>query len=119
MSFRDLIEGMHRKNPGIRGGALAGGDGLPVEEWQVSPQTLDISALCAEMAQFFKESGRIACENGLGSAREVCVAGDEGSILAARVNEDYIILLVADPSAVPGKCRFQLLQAARRAKEML
>ncbi len=119
MSFRDLIEGMHRKDPGIRGGALAGADGLPVEEWQASPQHLDLSALCAEMAQFFKESGRIAGENGLGVAREVFVAGDEGAIFATRVTEEYLLLLVADPTAIPGKCRFQLRQSARLAKEML
>ena len=96
MSFRDLIEGMHRKDPGIRGGALAGSDGLPVEEWQATPQRHDIAALCAEMAQFFKESGRIAAENGLGAAREVHVAGEEGAIFATRVTEEYMLLLVAD-----------------------
>lgn len=119
MSFRDLIEGMHKKDPGIRGGALAGSDGLAVDEWQVSPNLLDLSALCAEIAQFFKESGRITGENGLGNAREVFVAGEHGSIFAARVDGDYILLLVADPASVPGKCRFQMRQSARRAKELL
>ena len=119
MSFRNLIEGMRRKDPAIRGVALAGADGLAVDEWQASPQLLDLSALCAEMAQFFKESSRIAGENGLGAAREVYVAGDEGSIFAARVTEEYLLLLVADPAAIPGKCRFHLRQTARLAKELL
>jgi len=119
MSFRDLIEGMHRKDACIRGGALAGADGLAVEEWQAPPQSLDLSALCAELAQLFKESERIAGEHGLGSAGEVSLAGDRGTVLVRRVTEDYLLLLVADPAAIPGKCRFQLRECARRAKELL
>lgn len=98
---------------------MAGSDGLAVEEWQVSPNLLDLPALCAEMAQFFKESGRITGENGLGPSKEVFVAGEKGFIFAARVDGDYILLLVADPAAVPGKCRFQMRQSVRRARELL
>lgn len=119
MTFRDIIEGMHRNDASIRGGALVGADGLVVEEWQVSPQRHDLPALCAEMGQFFKESGRIAGENGMGSATEVFVAGELGMVLVRRVTEDYLLLLVADPGAVAGRCRFHLRQGARRAKEML
>lgn len=119
MTFRDLIEEMHRQDASIRAGALAGLDGLPVEEWQVSPQAHDVPALCAEMAQFFREAGRIACENGLGGASEMLLAGDLGMILIRKVTEDYFLLLIADPGAVPGKCRFYLRRGARRAREML
>lgn len=119
MTFRDIIEGMHRNDASIRGGALAGADGLVVEEWQVSPHPHDLPTLCAEMGQFFKESGRIAGENGLGRATEVFVAGEQGMVLVRRVTEDYLLLLVADPDAVAGRCRFHLRQGARRAKEML
>lgn len=119
MSFRDLIERMHDKDACIRGGALAGTDGLAVEEWQATPGALDLPALCAEMAQFFRESGRIAGESGLGAASEVCVEGDLGTVMVRRVTEDYLLLLVADPASIPGKSRFQLRQGARRAKEML
>lgn len=92
---------------------------MAVEEWQVSPPSHDLAALCAEMSQFFKESGRIAGENGLGDAREVFLAGERGAVYVRHVTEDYILLLVADPSAVPGKCRFFLKQGARRALELL
>lgn len=119
MSFRDLFEGMYRSDPSIRGGALVGADGLVVEEWQVSRRPHDLPALCAEMGQFFKESGRIAGENGLGRAGEVLIAGDEGLVLVRRVTEEYLILLVAEPDAVAGRCRYHLRQGARRAKEML
>lgn len=119
MTFRDLIEGMHRKDASIRGGALAGLDGLAVEEWQASPQEYDFPALCAEMAQFFREAGRIAGENGLGASSELLLAGEQGMVLVRKVTEDYLLLLVAEPAAVPGKCRFHLRVGARRAKEML
>lgn len=119
MSFRDLIEGMHRQDAAIRGGALAGLDGLPVEEWQVSPPAHDFPALCAEIAQFFREGGRIAGENGLGGASEMLLAGERGMVLVRKVTEDYLLLLIAEPGAVPGKCRFTLRRGARRAREML
>jgi predicted regulator of Ras-like GTPase activity (Roadblock/LC7/MglB family) len=119
MTFRDLIEEMHRKDAAIRGGALSGDDGLVVEEWQTSPQVHDLAALSAEMAQLFKESGRIAGENELGDSRELLLAGEKGLVLVRKVSEDYLLLLVAEPGAVPGRCRFQLRQGARRAMEML
>jgi len=118
MTFRDIIEGMHRKEPAIRGGALAGSDGLAVEEWSAAGG-LDLSALCAEMVQFFKESGRMAHEQGLGGASEVFIAGDDGHLFLQRVTADYYLLLVTAPGAVPGKCRFLLRQGASRAREML
>ena len=119
MTFLDLIEGMHRQDASIRGGALAGMDGLPVEEWQVSPSDHDLAALCAEMAQFFREGCRIAGENGLGDASEMLLAGEQGMILVRKVTEDYFLLLVAVPGAVPGKCRFHLRRGARQARKML
>lgn len=118
MTFRDIIEGIHRKEPAVRGGALAGSDGLAVEEWSTDGG-LDLSALCAEMVQFFKESGRMAREQGLGSASEVYIGGDDGGVFLRKVTADYYLLLVAAPEAVPGKCRFLLRQGASRAREML
>lgn len=119
MTFRDLFEGMHRKDPLICGGALAGSDGLAVEEWRAVSVDRDINALCAEMAQFFKESGRISSETGLGAAREVFVAGENGLIFVRRVTDDYFLLLLAAPQAIQGKCRFLLRQGARQALELL
>ena len=118
MTFRDIIEGMHRRESLIRGGALAGSDGLAVEEWSTAAG-LDLPALCAEMVQFFKESMRVAGEHGLGGASEVFIAGEDGQVFFQRVTADYYLLLVAAPGAVPGKCRFLLRQGASRAREML
>ena len=119
MSFREILEGFHAKDPAVRGGALAGADGLAVAEWSAVPEAQDLGALCAEMAQLFKESGRIGRENGLGECSEVFLAGDRGQVYFRRVTGDYFLLLVADPGAVPGKCRFLLRQGAFRAREML
>lgn len=119
MTFRDIIEGMHDRDPAVRGGALAGSDGLAVEEWTADPGEGDLSALCAEMVQLFKESGRIALENGLGESSEVMMAGDRGQVFLRKVTGDYFLLLVADAAAIAGRCRFLLRQGASRAREML
>ncbi len=118
MTFRDLFEAMHRKDPLISGGALVGSDGLAVEEWKAA-RDLDLGALCAEMAHFFKESGRIAADTGMGGTREVFVASENGLIFVQRVTDDYFVLLVAAPEAIQGRCRFLLRQGARQAREML
>lgn len=120
MSFREIIEGIHAKDRMVRGGALTGADGLAVEEWSAAgPDAHDLSALCAEMAQCFKESDRISRENGLGECSEVFVAGDRGQVYFRRVAGEYFLLLVAAPGAIPGKCRFLLRQGASRAREIL
>jgi predicted regulator of Ras-like GTPase activity (Roadblock/LC7/MglB family) len=118
MTFSDIIERMHRKEPAIRGGALAGSDGLIVEEWGAT-DGLDLAALCAEMVQFIKEGGRVVREQGLGGAYEVVIAGDDGLIFFRRVTAEYYLLVVASPGVIPGKCRFLLRQGASQAREML
>src|SRR3989304_2255850 len=118
MTFRDIIEGMHRKEPAIRGGALAGSDGPAVEEWSASGG-LGPSALSAGMVQFFKGAGRVAGEQGLRGTSEVFIGGKDGFLFLQSVPADYYLLLVAAPGAIPGKCRFLLRQGASRAREML
>jgi predicted regulator of Ras-like GTPase activity (Roadblock/LC7/MglB family) len=119
MAFREIIEQLHRTDPSIRGGALAGTDGLTVEEWQAGPEACDLSALCAEMALYFRESGRIALENGLGDAGALTLSASAGLVFLEKVSDDYFFLVVTDPGAIPGKWRFLLRQAARRAREVL
>lgn len=119
MTFRDVIEGMHRKDPGVTAGALVGGDGLTVEEWHAPADACDLQALCAEIVRLFRESDRIAGENGLGGAEEITLAGEQALVFLRRVTEEYFLLVVATPGTVPGKCRFLLRQAARRTQEML
>lgn len=119
MTFRELIEGLHARDGAIRGGALAGSDGLTVEEWRDAASADDLPALCAEMVQFYKESGRIAGENGLGAARELILSGDRGQIYIRPVTEDYFLLLVAEPGAIPGKCRYLLRHGTERARGLL
>lgn len=119
MTFRDLFEGMHRRDPAIRGAAIAGADGLAVEEWCPKPPAPDLAALCAEMAQILKESSRVSGETGLGDAREFFVGGSDGIVFVRRVTPDYFLLLVASPGAIPGKCRFLLRLGADRARDLL
>lgn len=119
MTFLEIFEEMRRKDPGVTSGALTGVDGLTVEEWRVPGDDRDLSALCAEAVQFFRESDRIASENGLGEAEEVHLGGDLGQVFLRKVAAEYILVIVTEPGTIPGKCRFLLRQAARRTREML
>ncbi|GAB4365538.1 MAG: hypothetical protein Kow00128_08170 [Deltaproteobacteria bacterium] len=119
MSFREIIEEIHGREPRVQGGAVTGSDGLAVEEWAAAPGRFDLSALCAEMALLFRESDRISRENGLAECTEVMMAGEQGQVYFRRVSSDYFLLLVASPDAIPGKCRFLLRQGAFRARESL
>jgi predicted regulator of Ras-like GTPase activity (Roadblock/LC7/MglB family) len=119
MTFRDIIGEMHRKDPGVRAGALVGADGLSVEEWHAPGDDRDLSALGAEIVRFFLESDRIAGENGLGASQEIYLAGEDALVFVRRVTADYHLVVVTTTGTVPGKCRFLLRQAARRTREML
>ncbi|MEW6718887.1 MAG: hypothetical protein AB1346_00370 [Thermodesulfobacteriota bacterium] len=100
-------------------GAVVGSDGLTVEEWHAPGDSQDLSALCAEAVQFFRESERIAGENALGEGREAAIAGDRGHVFIRKVTGDYLLVAVTTGSVIPGRCRFLLRQAARRTREML
>ena len=119
MNFLEILEEIHRKDRGVTSGALAGVDGLTVEEWHVPGDARDLSALCAEVVQFFRESDRIASENGLGAAEEVHLGGDRAQVFIRKVAAEYFLVVVAEPGTIPGKCRFLLRQAARRTRELL
>lgn len=119
MTFRDLIEEIHARDPAIRAGALAGADGLAVEEWRDPASMDDLPALCAEMVQFFKEGGRIARESGFGASRELVLSGEEGLVYVRPVTDDYFLLLVTGPDAIPGRCRFLLRRGSERARTLL
>lgn len=119
MTFLEIIEEIHRKDQGVTSGALAGSDGLTVEEWRAPGDDRDLAALCAEAVRFFRESDRIAAENGLGAAEELHLGGDRAQVFIRKAAEEYFLVIVTDRGAVPGKCRFLLRQAARRTREML
>jgi len=119
MTFRDIIEAMHRKDPGVKAGALVGADGLTVEEWHAPADDRDLSGLCAEIVQFFRESDRIAGDYSLGATQEVFLAGDRAQTFVRRVTADYFLVIVTTTGTVPGKCRFLLRQAARRTQGMM
>lgn len=119
MTFLEIFEEMHRKDRGVLSGALTGVDGLTVEEWRAPGCDRDLSALCAEFVQFFRESDRIAAENGLGAAEEVHLHGDRAQVFIRKVAADYFLVIVTEPGTVPGKCRFLLRRAARQTREIL
>jgi len=119
MTFRDIIEEMNKRDSAVTSGAVVGSDGLTVEEWHAPGDSQDLSALCAEAAQFFRESERISSENGLGEGREVFFAGDQGCVFVHRVADGYLMAVVASNGVIPGRCRFLLRQAVLRAQEIL
>ncbi len=119
MTFLEIFEEMHRKDPCVTAGAVAGVDGLTVEEWRAPGCDRDLSALCAEIIQVFRESGRIAAGNGLGAAEELHLGGDRSQVFLRKAAPDYFLVIVTDAGAVPGKCRFLLRRATRLAAEML
>jgi len=119
MTFRDIIEEMNKRDPAVTSGAVVGSDGLTVEEWHAPGDSQDLFALCAEAAQFFRESSRIALENGFGEGREAFFSGDQGCVFIHRVADGYFLVVVASNGIIPGRCRFLLRQAALRAQEIL
>jgi predicted regulator of Ras-like GTPase activity (Roadblock/LC7/MglB family) len=119
MTFREILEEMHGKDPGVTAAALVGSDGLTVEEWRAPGEERDLSALCPEIVRFFLESDRIAGENGLGSSEELRLSGDRAQVFVRRVTPEYLVMIVGAREAVPGKCRFLLGRAARRMRDLL
>ena len=119
MTFRDIIEEIYKRDSAVTSGAVVGLDGLTVEEWHAPGDSQDMSALGAEAVQFFRESGRIASENGLGKGREAFFAGDQGCVFIHRVAEGYFMVVVASSGTIPGRCRFLLRQAVLCARNIL
>jgi len=103
MTFREIFEGMHRKDPGVTSGALAGVDGLTVEEWRAPGDDRDLSALCASPSSF---SGVRPHRDGerLGAAKSSTSEGPRAG-LPPQGGPGYFLVIVAAPGTVPGKCR--------------
>jgi len=80
MTFLEIFEEVHRKDQGVTSGALAGVDGLTVEEWRAPGTTGTSPRLRRDRSQFFRESDRIAAENDRGGGKRSTSRGPRAGL---------------------------------------
>ena len=110
MSFGDGLQHILNRVPGALGVAIAGMDGIIVEERKNDPR-LDLQALGAECSTLLKSADRTTSSIEASGLKEFSMVCDNYVFVLRRINNDYFLILALPSEREFGKGRFQLRRA--------
>jgi hypothetical protein len=122
VSFRPALQELVLRAPGARGAVFCDGEGESVELVVAEPppggcQGLtpdDLKLTGAQVASAWLHLHTGSLERGAGSAVELQLRCDKGSLLCRVLREDYYLVLVLAPGNPPAAAAFALREAAAR-----
>jgi len=117
MTFREIFEGMHRKDPGVTSCALAGVDGLTVESGGRRGTTGTSPPFAPSPSSFSGSPTASRRKRARGGGRVPPRRGPRAG-LPPQGGPGYFLVIVAAPGP-SREVRFLLRQAARRTREIL
>ena len=122
MSFRPALQELVLRAPGARGAVFCDGEGESVELvvaesspagcQGLTPDDLKLTGAQVASAWLHLHTGSL--ERGAGSAVELQLRCDKGSLLCRVLREDYYLVLVLAPGNPPAAAAFALREAAAR-----
>lgn len=113
MGFKEILQELVEKVPGIGGAAIMGVDGIPLEIVARDPQA-DLELLGAEYAVIYKDTQRAAVDLQSGLTHQLMIKTPKETMFFGRVTTDYFVMVQLAPGAVAGKVSFLLQQTLPR-----
>ena len=122
MSFRPALQELVLCAPGARGAIFCDGEGESIDLLVAEPpprgceglSAYDLQLTGAQVASAWLQLHAGSVQRGAGSAVELQLRCDKGSLLCRVLREDYYIVLVLAPGKPPAAAAFALRQAAAR-----
>lgn len=117
MNFKENLQKLSDKIDDLMGVAIAGMDGILVEEIRVDP-SFDLGPIAAEYGGLWRSVDQAGQSVELGAGQEMTVMTEKAIILVKKINRDYFLVLVAGSEKNFGKGRFLLkMEAASLVEE--
>lgn len=110
MDFKEKLQQLVDSIPGVRGAAIMGVDGIPLELVTKDPE-VDLELLGAEYAVIYKDAQRAAADLESGLTRQLLLKTPKGMVIFGGVNQDYFVMVLLVEGGVSGRARFLLQQA--------
>jgi len=107
---QSILQQLRQRNPDITAAVLATTDGLAVHSDTAGGA--DPDALAAMAADLAVRAARMAEDTGQGKAQQVLVQSDQGYVVAARVGEEFCLVVTAKAEASLGLLLISVRKAA-------
>jgi len=122
VSFRPALQELVLGAPGARGAIFCDGEGESIDLLVAEPpphgceglSEYDLQLTGAQVASAWLQLHAGSVQRGAGSAVELQLRCDKGSLLCRVLREDYYIVLVLAPGKPPAAAAFALRHAAAR-----
>lgn len=108
MPFSDVLKEVVHGTEGALGALIVGLDGIPVEEYCLNNNEMDLQSMTVEYSSLLKEIEKGSQAAHLGSTKEVSVITEKAMVMLRRLNDEYFFVLIIQPDGNFGKGRFLL-----------
>ncbi|AAM02538.1 roadblock/LC7 domain-containing protein [Methanopyrus kandleri] len=102
---------------GVNGSMVASSDGLVVAE--AVPPEVDPEIVGAIATTVYGSGERVIEEMELGELKQMLVESTDGKVVIIRVDDDALLVLIADPDANLGLIRLKAREAAEEISKQL
>lgn len=117
--FRDQLQDLVNNTPGALAGVLMGFDGIGVEQYVSSKESMDVTTVTMEFSFLFSQIRKMAGDLRLGDLQDIQITTDRYQLLLRCLSKDYFVALLLEANALAGKGRYRLrLQGAKIQEEL-
>ena len=111
-TMRAILQKIVEETPGARGAIIMGYDGIVIERYKArGSEDFDIDTVVTEFSFRFTELRKAAESLDLGTATDIVLKMERGTMLFRGLTEEYFIVMVLGHSGQMGRGRWKLRQA--------
>lgn len=106
--FKATLETMVKTTPGAVGAVLMGFDAIPIDQYYVQVEDVDLQLFAIEYTNVVKEIRKTAEILGTGDFQEVTIKSAGFHVVIRAVTDDYFLALTLQHDGNLGKGRFHM-----------
>lgn len=106
--FKETLESMVKSTPGAVGAVLMGFDGIPIEQYYVQVDGVELQLFAIEYTNVIKEIRKTAEILGTGDFQEVTIKSAGFHVVIRSVTDDYFLALTLHHDCNLGKGRYHM-----------
>ncbi len=119
MSLKDTLSEIVRNVEGARAAVVMASDGIPIDEFVVNQEGLDLQLLTVQYATVLKDVKRAIELLEVGATEELCVTTGLLYVVLRMLTDELFVIMVMERDGNFGKGRYMLrLKAGELAREL-
>ena len=120
MTFREILARIVQGTPGGLAAAVMGSDGIPIDEYRVSGESLDLAAVAVEFQRVLDQAKKVSATlygQSEVEPEELVLVTAEHQLLFRQIDDEYFVVMALEKAGMLGKARYlvrALLDSIRR-----